>query len=88
MLVRSYNHLHLIGDVASSSTKQDADKDYGLNIFQMTNNNVETAKEIVARELLDFRRFHVDVKDIKTFSNGGSNMSLDSMQLAFLQNKS
>jgi hypothetical protein len=31
----------------------------------MTNNNVETTKEIVARELLDFRKFHVDVKDIK-----------------------
>jgi hypothetical protein len=31
----------------------------------MTNNNVKTVKEIVTRELLDFRRFHVDVKDIK-----------------------
>jgi hypothetical protein len=65
MLVKSYNHLHLIGDVASNSTKQDANKDYGLNIFQMTNNIAKTAKEIVPRELLDFRRFHVDVKDIK-----------------------
>jgi hypothetical protein len=64
MLVKSYNHLHLIGDVASSSTKQDANKNYGLNIFQMTNNSIETAKEIIPRELLDFRRFHVDVKDI------------------------
>jgi hypothetical protein len=31
----------------------------------MTNNNAKTTKEIVTRELLDFRRFHVDVKDIK-----------------------
>jgi hypothetical protein len=31
----------------------------------MTNNNVETTKEIVTRELLDFRRFHVDVKNTK-----------------------
>jgi hypothetical protein len=31
----------------------------------MTINNVETAKEIVTWELLDFRKFHVDVKDIK-----------------------
>jgi hypothetical protein len=31
----------------------------------MTNNNAETTKEIVTRELLDFKRFHVDVKDIK-----------------------
>jgi hypothetical protein len=31
----------------------------------MISNNVEIAKEIVTRELLDFRRFHVDVKNIK-----------------------
>jgi len=31
----------------------------------MTNNNVKITKEIVKRELLDFKRFHVDVKDIK-----------------------
>jgi hypothetical protein len=31
----------------------------------MTNNNIETTNEIVTRELLDFIRFHVDVKDIK-----------------------
>jgi len=65
MLVKSYNHLHLIGDVVFNFTKQDADKDCGLNIFQMTNNNAETTKEIVTRELLDFRRFHVNMKDIK-----------------------
>jgi hypothetical protein len=29
-------------------------------------NNAETTKEIVTWELLDFRRFHVDVKYIKT----------------------
>jgi hypothetical protein len=31
----------------------------------MTSNNTKIAKEIVKRELLDFKRFHVDVKDIK-----------------------
>jgi len=31
----------------------------------MPNNNIETTNEIVKRELLDFIRFHVDVKDIK-----------------------
>jgi hypothetical protein len=46
----------------------------------MTNNNVETTKKIVSKGLLDFKRFHVDVKDIKKpFSNGGRNMSLDSL---------
>jgi hypothetical protein len=65
MLVKSYNHLHPIGNVASSSTKHDVDQDCGLNIFQTTNNNAKTTKEIVTSGLLDFRRFHVDVKDIK-----------------------
>jgi hypothetical protein len=31
----------------------------------MTGNNAKIAKEIVTRELLDFRRFLVDVKNIK-----------------------
>jgi hypothetical protein len=65
MLIKSYNHLHLVGDVDSTFTNQDVDKDYGLNIFQMTSNNIEIVKEIITRELLDFKRFHVDMKDIK-----------------------
>jgi len=32
-IVKSYNHLHPIGDVAFGSTNQDADEDYGLNFF-------------------------------------------------------
>jgi hypothetical protein len=31
----------------------------------MTNITTKTTKEIVTRELLDIKRFHVDVKDIK-----------------------
>jgi hypothetical protein len=31
----------------------------------MTNNNIETTKEIVSKESLDFKKFHVDVKDMK-----------------------
>jgi hypothetical protein len=61
MLIKSYNHLHLVGDVDSTFTNQDVDKDYGLNIFQMTSNNIEIVKEIITRELLDFKRFHVDM---------------------------
>jgi hypothetical protein len=53
----------------------------------MTNNNAEITKEIVIRELLDFKKFHVDVKDKKTFFKGGTKMSLNSFQLIFLQSK-
>jgi hypothetical protein len=31
----------------------------------MISNSIETAKEIVTHELLDFKMFHADVKDIK-----------------------
>jgi hypothetical protein len=44
MLVKLYNHLHLVGDVNSTFTNQDVDKDYGLDIFQMTSNNIEITK--------------------------------------------
>jgi hypothetical protein len=64
MLVKSYNHLQLVRDVAFGFVNQDVDHDCGLDNFQMIDNNAKTTKEI-ARELLDFRRFHVDVKDIK-----------------------
>jgi hypothetical protein len=33
MLVKTYNHLHLVGNVASSFVDQDVDKDCGLDIF-------------------------------------------------------
>jgi len=47
MLVKLYNHLHPIEDIASGSIDFDADEDYALYVFQMTNNNAEIAKEIV-----------------------------------------
>jgi hypothetical protein len=31
----------------------------------MMSSSKETTKEIVTRELLDFKRFHVDLKEIK-----------------------
>jgi hypothetical protein len=31
----------------------------------MIDNNAKTTKGIITRELLDFKKFHVDVKDIK-----------------------
>jgi hypothetical protein len=49
----------------SSGAVDHKDDDYRLNIFQMTTNNNEPTKELMPRKLLDFKRFHVDVKDIK-----------------------
>jgi hypothetical protein len=44
MLVKSYNHLY---HVVCGFVNQDADKDFGLDIFQMT--NIKTTKEIVTK---------------------------------------
>ncbi len=57
MLVKSLIHLHPIGDVAFGFVNLDADEDYALNIFQMTINSAEIAKEIVTQKLLDLRNF-------------------------------
>jgi hypothetical protein len=68
MLVKLYNHLHLIVDGDSDFANQEADKDHGLDIFQLTSSSMKTMKEIVTRELLEFRRFHVNLKEIKKSS--------------------
>jgi hypothetical protein len=65
MLVKLYNHLHRIVDNGSSFANQEVDKDCGLDIFQMTNISTKTTKEIVTGELLEFKRFHVNLKEIK-----------------------
>jgi hypothetical protein len=38
---------------------------YSLNIFEMFARTIEPTKEVVNKELLMFRRFQMDVKDIK-----------------------
>jgi hypothetical protein len=65
MLIKSYNHLHPIVDGGFSFVDQDADQNYGLDIFQMTSSRMKTMKEIIPKGLLDVRRFHVDLKEIK-----------------------
>ncbi len=65
MLVKLYNHLLPIVDGGSSSVNLGANQDHRLDIFQMRNNSMETLKEIITKELLDFRRFHLDLKEIK-----------------------
>ncbi len=62
MLVKSYNHLHRIVDGGNfGSTNQNC----GLDICQMMSNNTKIAKEVVTKELSDFRRCHMDLKEIK-----------------------
>jgi len=41
------------------------DEENRLDIFEMSTRTSELAKEVVNKELLMFRRFQVDIKDIK-----------------------
>jgi hypothetical protein len=60
MLLKCYHYLHLVGKSCRSQRWWLG----RLDIFQMTSTNCEHAKELVTIELLNFKRFHVDVKDI------------------------
>jgi hypothetical protein len=60
MLLKCYHYLHLVGKSCKSQRWWLG----RLDIFQMTNTNCEHAKELVTIELLNFWRFHVNVKDI------------------------
>jgi hypothetical protein len=43
----------------------DVDEDCSLNIFEMIESTNEPTKEFVNKELLIFKRFEVDIKNIK-----------------------
>jgi hypothetical protein len=55
-----------VGESEFSDAADHEDDDYKLDIFQMIASNNECVKELMTKKLLDFRRFHVDVKDIKS----------------------
>jgi len=44
---------------------QRVEEDRNLDIFEMTTNTSEPTTELVNRELLIFKHYQVDVKDIK-----------------------
>jgi hypothetical protein len=66
MLLKCYPYLHLVGKNEFGGVADHKDDDCSLNIFQITTSNSEPMKELMIKELLDFRRFRVDVKDIKS----------------------
>ncbi len=66
MFLKCYPYLHPVGESESSGFIDHKDEDNKLNIFQMTTSSNKLAKKLVTKELLNFRRFHVNVKDIKS----------------------
>jgi len=51
----------------------------------MTNNNTKTMKEIITKELFDFRRFHVDLKEINNPFQWWEKQELRFLIVAFLE---
>jgi hypothetical protein len=64
MLLRCYHILHLMAKFRLVANMQTNEKN-SLDILEMSPRLNEPTKEVVNEELLMFRRFQVDVKDIK-----------------------
>jgi hypothetical protein len=52
------------------------DEDSNLDIFEMSTKTNEPTKELVNKELQMFKKYHMDVKNIKCFLEWWGNMSL------------
>jgi hypothetical protein len=64
MVLRCYHILHptaKFGHVANMQFKEES----SLDIFEMSHSSSEPTKEVVNKELMMFRRFQMDVKNIK-----------------------
>ncbi len=65
MLMKCYYHLHPSIESDNDFVNQSVYDDSGLDIFQMIARNTKPTKKLVKRELLVFRHYEVDVKEIK-----------------------
>jgi hypothetical protein len=74
MCISCYHHFHPL--LKNAIVGQGVNENCNLNFFEMTTNINEPMKELVNRELLIFKRFQVDPKDIKCPLNGGKSMNL------------
>jgi len=65
MLLKCYYHLHLLVEFARDVVDQRVKEDMNLDIFEMEANTSEPTTKLVNRKLLIFKRYQLDVKDIK-----------------------
>jgi len=65
MFLKCFHHLHPVENYDIESTKHRSYENNSLDIFEMTTSTSELVVELVNRELLIFRRFQVDLKEIK-----------------------
>jgi hypothetical protein len=65
MLIKCYYLLDPLVEFERGVVDQRVEKDRSLDIFEMTASTSELAMKLVNRELLIFKHYQVDVKDIK-----------------------
>jgi hypothetical protein len=66
MLVKCHEHLHpLVRLDRNCADESIFEHDYNLDIFEQTTSTNEPIKKLVKRVLLVFKRYQLDVKDIK-----------------------
>jgi hypothetical protein len=63
--IKCHYYLHPLAEFERGVVDQRIEKDNSLDIFEMTTNTIEPTMELMNRELLIFKRYQMDVKDIK-----------------------
>ncbi len=65
MLLKCHHHLHPLAKFESVFVNIGVDEDCSLDIFEQIANTSELVKKLVNMELLIFRWYQVDMKEIK-----------------------
>jgi hypothetical protein len=65
ILLKCYYHLHPLVESKMGFVDKKVEEDKTLAIFEMTTNTSEPTTKLVNKELLIFRHYQVDVKDVK-----------------------
>ncbi len=66
VLVKCHEHLHPLVRLETNSVDQNTfGQDCNLDIFEQTSSTSEPIEELVKKEFMIFKRYQLDVKDIK-----------------------
>jgi hypothetical protein len=65
MLFKCNDHLHPLVEYERGVVDQRIDEDNNLHIFKKIANTIGPSMKVINRELLIFKHYQVDVKDIK-----------------------
>jgi hypothetical protein len=68
MFFKCHYYLQPLVKLERGVVDQRIEKDNNLNIFEMTTNTIKPTMELINKELLIFRHYQMEVKDIKCSS--------------------